>query len=158
MRLGKWLLLGLLLLPLGEIAAFVLIAAIIGFIPAVALLIGMSVAGAWLLRHAGSGRLRALKTAAATGDIPAIQANSGSLLSVLGGILLLLPGFLSGILGLLLMLPPLQRWIRRAFRRTVARRTQPSGRPAIVDLERGEWQQVPEPRLPPERPRRGGER
>jgi UPF0716 protein FxsA len=155
MRLGKWLLSGLLLLPVGEIAAFVLVAAILGVIPALALLIAGSVAGALVLRHAGSGRLRRLKTAAKKGDIPDIRANSGSLLTVLGGLLLLLPGFLSGIGGILLLLPPVQHWIGRALGRMIERGTRAAGRPAVVDLERGEWRQVAEPRLPHERPQRG---
>jgi UPF0716 protein FxsA len=155
MRLAKWLLLGLLLLPLGEIAAFVLVAAILGVFPAFALLIAGSVTGALVLRHAGSGRLRRLKTAAKTGDIPDIRANSGSLLTVLGGLLLLLPGFLTGIVGILLLLPPVQRWIGRALGRMIERGTRAAGRPAVVDLEREEWQQVPEPRLPHRRPQRG---
>jgi UPF0716 protein FxsA len=152
MRLAKWLLFGLLLLPIAEIAVFVLVSAILGVFPALALLIAGSVVGAIVLRHAGSGRLRRLKTAAVNGDIPDIQANSGSLLTVLGGILLLLPGFLTDIPGILLLLPPVQRWIGRALGLAIARRAQPRGRPAVVDLERGEWQQVPEPRLPHERP------
>jgi len=152
MRLAKWLLFALLLLPIGEIAAFVLVTAAIGVIPALALLVAGSVAGAIVLRHAGSGRLRGLKAAAGKGDISDIRANSGSLLTVLGGILLLLPGFLTAIPGILLLLPPVQRWIGRALGRAIARRTQPQGRPAVVDLERGEWQQVPEHRLPHERP------
>jgi len=152
MRLAKWLLFGLLLLPVAEIAVFVLVSAILGTIPAFALLIALSIAGAIVLRYAGSGRLRRLKSAVAKGDISDIQANSGSLLTVLGGILLLLPGFLTAIPGTLLLLPPIQRWIGRTLGRAIERRAQPHGRPAVVDLERGEWQQMPEPRLPHERP------
>lgn len=151
MRVAKWLLLGLLLLPAGEIAVFVLVASIIGFIPAFALLLGGSVAGALVLRHAGSGRLRRLKTAVVKGDIPDMQANSGSILVVFGGLLLLVPGFLTAILGVLVMLPPVRRWLGRRFRQTVERRARAAGRPAVIDLERGEWQQIPEPRLPRER-------
>jgi UPF0716 protein FxsA len=154
MRLGKWLLFGLLLLPVGEIAAFVLVATILGVVPAFALLVGLSVAGALVLRRAGSGRLGRLKTAAAKGDIPAMAASSGGILTVLGGILLLLPGFLTAVAGISLMLAPVQRWIGRTLHRTVERRTgrsARSGRPGVVDLEPREWQQVADPRLPPDR-------
>jgi UPF0716 protein FxsA len=156
MRLAKWLLLGLLLLPLGEIAVFVLVSAILGVIPAFALLLAGSIAGALVLRRVGSGRLERLKVAAKKGDIPDIQASSGSLLGVLGGLLLLLPGFLTDILGILLLLPPVQRWIGRSLGRMIQRGTEPPGRPAVVDLDRGEWQQIAEPRLPPDRAARGG--
>lgn len=154
MRLAKWLLLALLLLPVGEIAAFVLVSLMLGTLLALALLVTGSLAGALVLRHAGSGRLARLKAAAKTGDIPDIQANSGSLLVVLGGLLLLLPGFLTGVAGILLLLPPVQRWIGRTLGRTIGRQTQQRGRPGVLDLERGEWEQVPEPRITHTRPPR----
>jgi UPF0716 protein FxsA len=156
MPLRKWLSLALLLLPIGEIAVFVLVSALIGVFPAFALLLATSLAGAIVLRRAGSGRLARLKAAAAKGDIPELRANSGGLLTVVGGVLLLLPGFLTDILGLALLLPPVQRWIGRLLRQTVERRVRPSGsgRPAVVDLESGEWEQVPERQLPPKPPSR----
>lgn len=160
MRLGKWLGLGLLLLPLGEIAAFLLAASLLGVLPAFALLLGMSLAGVLTLRQAGKAGLSRLKTAAAHRDIPQFLASQGRVLTLAGAILLALPGFLTGFAGLALMLPPMQRWIGRAVGGYLKRhvngtsRARRPERPAVIDLEREEWEQVPEARLPPERPRR----
>jgi UPF0716 protein FxsA len=153
MSLPRRLALGLLLLPVVEIALFVLVSVLIGVLPAFALLVATSIAGAILLRRAGSGRLARLKAAAAKGDISEVRANSGGILTVLGGVLLLLPGFLTDILGLALLLPPVQRWVGRLLRNTVDRRARAAGgRPAVIDLECGEWEQIPELQLPPKRP------
>lgn len=152
MSLRKRIALGLLLLPVAEIALFVLISALIGVLPALGLLVATSLGGAIVLRRAGSGRLARLKAAAAKGDIPEIRANSGGVLTVLGGVLLLLPGFLTDILGLALLLPPVQHWIAQILRQTVERRARAGGRRSVVDLESSEWQQIPERQLPPERP------
>lgn len=151
MSLRKWLAAGLLALPLVEIALFVVVSALIGFLPAFALLVGTSVIGALVLRRAGSGRLARLKAAAAGGQIPELRANSG-VWTVLGAVLLLLPGFLTDILGVSLMLPPVQRWIGKILRQSIERRSRASGRPAVIDLESGEWRQVADRQLPPERP------
>jgi UPF0716 protein FxsA len=159
MRLGKWLALGLLLLLLGEIAAFLLTAALFGALPAFALLLGMSLAGVLILRQAGRTGLSRLKTAARRRDIPELLASQGRVLTLVGAILLALPGFLTGFAGLALMLPPLQRWLGCSLagylkrRANAASRAGQRGRPAVIDLKREEWEQVPEARLPPERPR-----
>jgi UPF0716 protein FxsA len=153
MSLPRRFALGLLLLPVVETALFVLVSVLIGVLPAFALLVATSIAGAVVLRRAGSGRLARLKAAAAKGDISEVRANSGGILAVLGGVLLLLPGFLTDILGLSLLLPPVQRWVARLLRKTVDRRTRAAGgRPAVIDLESGEWEQIPEPQLPTKRP------
>jgi hypothetical protein len=53
-----------------------------------------------------------------------------------------------------------QRWIGRTLGGHLKRhaggtsRAREPGRPAVIDLEREEWEQVPEARLPPERPRK----
>jgi UPF0716 protein FxsA len=153
MSLPRRLAVGLLLLPVAEITLFVLISMAIGFLPALGLLVATSILGAVVLRRAGRGRLARLKAAAAKGDISEVRANSGGILTVLGGVLLLLPGFLTDILGLSLLLPPVQRWIAGLLRQSVERRARAAGgRPAVIDLESGEWERMPEPQLPPRRP------
>jgi UPF0716 family protein affecting phage T7 exclusion len=57
------------------------------------------------------------------------------------------PGFLTDVLGALLLLPPTQRAIGAALRRAVARMERASGRPDVVDLPPGEWRRVPEERI-----------
>ena len=67
---------------------------------------------------------------------------------MLGGFLLLLPGFLTDVLGALLLLPPTQRAIGAALRRAVGRAERTSGEPGVVDLPPEEWRRVPEERIP----------
>src|SRR3569623_2938538 len=53
MNVAKWLLLGLLALPMAELAAFIAVAAVNGFVPALAFQIAGSLAGGLILRRAG---------------------------------------------------------------------------------------------------------
>jgi UPF0716 family protein affecting phage T7 exclusion len=63
-----------------------------------------------------------------------------------------LPGFLSDILGLILLLPPTQHWIRATLRRAMADAGlagagTTGAQPGVVDLEPGQWRQVPEQQI-----------
>jgi UPF0716 protein FxsA len=139
---------GLLAWPAAEIVAFLIVAAAAGFFNAVILIALMSLAGAAVLRHFGSGQRQ--RTETARGFISA-SAWSGGLAPGLGGLLLLIPGFLSGALGVLILLPPSRRLLAAGLRRMFAAR-QPQQRrqadPGVVDLSPGEWQSVPGEKLP----------
>jgi UPF0716 protein FxsA len=132
----KWFIAAILLLPLAEIATFVVVALFIGWGWAFLLTALTTVVGFVLLRQGGRGPLAGLRR----GEI---DAGAGNLLPVLGGILLLLPGFLTDLAGALLLVPPVRRalmaWIRRAM-------PSQTGDPRVIDLEPDEWQQVPEPK------------
>ncbi len=139
----KWLLIGVLALPAAEIAVFILVGAGIGFPQAFGLLLVASLAGLVVLRHAGRARLERLRGAVTQSGLAGLEAGGDAFLTVSAGILLLLPGFISDGFGILLLLPPVRRWIGARFQAFV-RRNQ-SGSPAgIVDLGREEWNQVPE--------------
>jgi UPF0716 protein FxsA len=147
----KWLFIGILALPAVEIAVFILIAAGIGFLPALSLLLAGSLVGSVVLRQAGRARLERLRGAVSQSGLAGLEAGGDAFLTVSAGILLLLPGFITGVLGLLLLLGPVRQWIQGRFQHFV-RQTQ-GGRPeGVVDLGPNEWRQVPEPRL--DRPRR----
>ena len=86
-----------------------------------ALLIAISVAGAVLVRREGARAWRNFNAAVAGGRIPANEVADGALV-VFGGALLMTPGFLSDILGLLCLLPPTRAVMRRVLLRVAARR------------------------------------
>jgi UPF0716 protein FxsA len=142
----KRVILAILLLPAAEIAAFVLVAALIGVTGALLLMLITTLAGILLLRHAGRGRIARFRVAVAEAEITSIEANPVSFLTVLAGLLLLLPGFLTDLVGFALLIGPVRRWCGRMFQTWVGRRDR--GDRSVVDLAPGEWEQVPERELP----------
>lgn len=95
------------LIPLAEIATFVIVGSEIGALATVALTIAMSVAGAVLMRWQGFGILGRLQRELETGGSPGRELAHGAMV-LLAGVLLLIPGFLTGLLGLLLFIPPVR--------------------------------------------------
>jgi UPF0716 protein FxsA len=141
--MAKWIVIGILALPAAEIALFILVAAKIGFLHAFGLLIATSVTGLIVLRHAGRAQMQRLRVAVTQSDIAELQAGGEAILTVLAGILLLLPGFITAVVGIMLLIAPVGRWIGRRMERFI--RTSRSHQPAgVVDLGREEWSQVPE--------------
>lgn len=139
--MARWIVLGFLALPAIEIAVFILIAAIIG-VPLALALLASSIAGLVLLRRAGATRLERLRVAMTQSGLAGLEAAGGVFLTVLAGILLLLPGFITAALGLLLLLAPVQRWIG-ARAESFVQHKQASGAAGIVDLDHDQWSRVP---------------
>ncbi len=146
----KWIITALVVLPVLEIAVFVLIAAVIGLGWALGLLLATSAAGFLVLRHAGRGRLARFRVAVADSDVTEFEANTSGMLTIFAGLLLLLPGFITDLAGALLLIGPVRRRCGEAFRRAVHGR----GRNSVVDLAPGEWSQVPDRDSNDERDRR----
>jgi UPF0716 protein FxsA len=146
----KWIFLAIALLPIAEIAVFVAVAAHFGFLQAVAFTILTSALGFLVLQHAGRAQLAQFRSAVGDGGMTVFEAHAGSLLTVLGGLLLILPGFITDVIGLLLLIPALRRWIAGAVGGAVVRRAQQqTGRNnGVVDLDPDEWRQVQDPQLP----------
>ena len=137
MNVAKWLLLAFLALPLAELAVFIAVASSIGFAWALILLLGTSLAGGLVLRHAGGSHIARVRVALNQGSFTALQADSSGGLILLAGILLLIPGFITDTVGLMLLFTSL---FRRGFPPP-----QPNG---VVDLEPEQWRHVPDPMLP----------
>jgi UPF0716 protein FxsA len=97
--------------PIAELAVLIQIGQAIGVLPTIALLILDSVLGAALMRSQGRAAWLRFNTALAEGRVPGREVLDGALV-IFGGALLLTPGFLSDILGLLLLLPPTRAVIR----------------------------------------------
>ena len=143
MNVAKYLLLALLTLPLAEFAAFIAVAVAIGFFPALALVIASSFAGLVILQHAGGNHIGRMRVALDRGTFTSLQADGTGTATLLAGILLLIPGFITDAAGLLLLAAPLRRGLAAAL----GRRTPPAA-DGVVDLDPEQWHQVPDPRLP----------
>jgi UPF0716 protein FxsA len=150
MQLVKWITTGVLVLPLAEIVAFIAVASQIGFAKALVLLVLISFFGVLVLRHAGAGQVTRLRTAG--GDFRTIALGGGGAGTALGGILLVIPGFVTGLLGFLIIVPATRDWlVQTALRLFLGRPRQPP--PGTIDLAPDEWQSLPDPEAPRRRRR-----
>ncbi|HYT10898.1 MAG TPA: FxsA family protein [Mycobacteriales bacterium] len=107
-------LLGLVALLAVEVATVALVSSWIGLGWTLLLLLLTSLVGGWLVRREGGRAWRAFSAAVAEGRPPGREALDGVLI-LLGGLLVLLPGFVSDVLGLLCLLPPTRRLLGRAL-------------------------------------------
>ena len=149
MAIVKWLLLSLLLLPVMELAAFIAVAMAIGFGWALGLVVLGSFAGLMLLRHAGFGHIARVRVAMGSRDFTALQADGTGGLVLLSGVLLLIPGFITDAVAVILLVAPLRRVLAEALGlERPARSRAPDG---VVDLEPEQWRRVPDPQLPDDR-------
>ena len=113
--LGWLLLVAFVVVPIVEIYVLIQVGQVIGAWWTVLLLIADSVVGAWLVRHEGSRAWSALRSALESGRMPGTELANGALILV-GGTLMLTPGFVTDALGILLILP----FTRPVFRRLLA--------------------------------------
>jgi UPF0716 protein FxsA len=154
MSLLKWAIFGLLMLPFVEIALFVAVAVKFGFLTALALTVLTSLLGMAVIRNAGHGDVARVRTAFGERTIRSMELSGGGILRVLGGFLLVIPGFLTDAIGALLLLPLTQRLIGATLQRAVSRAGRTgSTQPGVVDLDPDEWRRVPEEQLRDQRPR-----
>lgn len=108
----------ILLLPLAEIAGFILVGRRIGLFPTLSLVVLSAVAGVVLMRVQGFGVLMRLRQSAQAGRAPGKELLDAAMI-VIAGILLLIPGFLSDIIGLALFLPPVRSFLWNRLMRNV---------------------------------------
>ncbi|MEQ9608985.1 MAG: FxsA family protein [Kiloniellaceae bacterium] len=106
-------------LPLLEIAVFIEVGGAIGVWPTIALTVATALAGSLLLRAQGLAALNRARIQMDQGQLPAREMFEGVCL-VLAGALLLVPGFVTDALGLLLFLPPFRELLRLMIARHVA--------------------------------------
>ncbi|MGA1856661.1 FxsA family protein [Azospirillum sp. 11R-A] len=102
----------ILLLPILEIVGFIQVGDWIGAGPTIGLLALSAVVGMLIVRHQGLASLSKAQAAAARGEAPIGTVLDG-FCAVLAGVLLIIPGFLTDILGILLLIRPLRRGIGR---------------------------------------------
>ena len=113
--------LAFLLTPIVEIYVIIQVGQAIGAWQTVALLIIESAIGAWLLKHEGRRAWRALNDAVQTGRMPGKELADAGLVLV-GGTLLLTPGFVTDVFGFFCVLPFSRPLARRILLAVLARR------------------------------------
>jgi UPF0716 protein FxsA len=136
MNVFQGLLLILLTLPILEIWLLVLLGGIIGFLPTLALLLGAAGLGSYLLQTQGWSTWMRLQQSLARGEAPAEELLNGAMI-VAGGALLLLPGFLSDMAGMLCLIPFTRRLIAAWLVRSRLRAAHPGSEqePKVIEGE-----------------------
>jgi UPF0716 protein FxsA len=127
---------GALVFLAAEVAAFVAVGSQIGFGWAVLLLIGLSALGPFAIRRVGLGVLTRTQQRLAAGELPTRELLDGVLV-LAGGVMICWPGFVSGALGLLLMIGPVRDVVVRSGGYWVGRRITTVGpaRWTVTDVE-----------------------
>ncbi|TCC17952.1 FxsA family protein [Kribbella sindirgiensis] len=113
--------LALLVVPIAEIFVIIQVGQVIGGWPTVGLLLVESALGAWLIKREGRRAWRALQSSFETGKMPGRELADAALVLV-GGTLLLTPGFLTDIFGFFFVLPFTRPLARRAMTAFFGRR------------------------------------
>jgi UPF0716 protein FxsA len=117
----------LLALPFVELAVLVKVAGSIGVLDTIGLLVVVSLVGVWLAKRAGLGVVTRIRRTQADGEVPSRELIDGGLI-LLAAFLLVLPGFVSDAVGILLLLPP----VRIGVRTLVLRRIRSSARIVVI--------------------------
>ena len=100
------------IVPIAELALLIQVGQLIGVWWTIVLLIADAMLGSWLLRSQGRAAWRRFNQALGGGRIPHREVVDGVLI-IFGGALLLTPGFISDIFGLLFLIPPTRAVMRR---------------------------------------------
>jgi UPF0716 protein FxsA len=107
--------------PIAELYVIIQVGEAIGFLPTIVLLLADAVLGSMLLRHQGRAAWVRFNRALAENRLPHKEVFDG-ILVIMGGALLLTPGFITDIFGLILLIPPTRALVRAVFSRFVRRR------------------------------------
>ncbi len=114
-----YLFLALFILPFLEIYVLITVGGLIGFLPTVALVLGLSLFGAYLLRQQGLAALFKAQGALASGRMPLDAMVDGAGLTLAAG-LLVTPGLITDAMGFALLIPQVRRWVlKRIFGRLI---------------------------------------
>ncbi len=147
--------------PLLETAVLIMVGSSIGVFPTIGVIIGTGILGAMLLRFQGLALLTRMRTEINAGRTPEKEMADGAMIA-LGGVFLMIPGFISDFLGVLLFIPQVRRLLRQYLGRNInvvraGSRQRSSG---VVDLEPNEYRRADDSndgrggsfsRLPPDR-------
>lgn len=108
-------------IPIAELYVIIKVGEAIGILPTLAILIADALLGSMLLRQQGRAAWRRFNAAIAEGRFPGREAADGVMIAV-GGTLLLTPGFITDVFGLLLLIPPTRALVRHGLFRYLRRR------------------------------------
>ena len=109
------------IVPIAELYVIIQVGEAIGTIPTLVLLLLDALLGSMLLRHQGRAAWVRFNRAIAEGRLPHKEVFDGVLI-ILGGALLITPGFITDIFGLVLLIPPTRAIVRAISSRIVRRR------------------------------------
>ncbi len=154
-------------LPLAEIAGFVIVGREIGLGMTLLLVLLSAIAGVVLLRVQGFAVIRRVQEATRTGSDPGREVLGGALMFV-AALLLIVPGFISDLFGLLLFLPPVRLAVAGYLRskmtvvtaasgqawRGPSQRPEERARPQVIDLGEGEFSRTDDDEANPPEERR----
>jgi UPF0716 protein FxsA len=119
--MGLLLVLLFIIVPIAELYVIIQVGEAIGVWPTLLLLFLDAIVGSWLLKHEGRAAWRRFNQALAEKRIPAAEVADGFLV-ILGGALLIAPGFITDIFGILFLIPPTRALARKVlYRLTVGR-------------------------------------
>ncbi|KNC14448.1 FxsA family protein [Pseudomonas coleopterorum] len=104
-----------LLFPVLELYVFFKVSTAIGFFPALLLIIAGSVLGVLVMRVAGLATVLRTRASLQRGELPAEQMFNG-LVTAMGGVLLIVPGFITDVFGVLCLLPFTRHFLIRKVR------------------------------------------
>lgn len=133
----------LLIVPIAEIAVFVLVAQAIGFWSALAGVLLLSLLGAAVMSRQGLSLLTEIRATIGAGRMPA-RALADTMLVGVAGLLLLVPGYLTDIAGLLLLVPPLRMMLYHLLARRMgidpgAAADRPPAGPKVIELDSSDF-------------------
>jgi UPF0716 protein FxsA len=147
----------ILALPVIEIAVFILVGGEIGVLWTIALVILSAVAGSLLLRIQGFGAINRIRAELQQGRDPGRELAHGAMI-MLAAVLLLIPGFVTDVFGLLLFIPPVRDVVWRFLKRRIVVSGSFSagfggfhsrGRDArTIDLDAEDYTRTPDPKSP----------
>ncbi|SDG22633.1 UPF0716 protein FxsA [Pelagibacterium luteolum] len=137
--MGRMIVLAVLALPFLEIATFIWVGGQIGILGTLAAIILTAFAGIAIVRWQGLGMIMDTRAMMARGEMPQKQFAEMMMIAV-AGFLLIVPGFLTDVLGLLLLIPPVRSWIYQAMSRNMVivtnyRPSQPGPAQRAIDLD-----------------------
>lgn len=105
-----------LVVPIIELYVIIQVAHAVGALNTVAILIVDGILGAWLMKQQGLSVMRRLQAKLEAGSLPSTELVDGFLI-LFGGALMLAPGFITDLLGMALLLPPVRAVVRRLLAR-----------------------------------------
>ena len=110
-----------LVLPIAEIYVIIQVGGAIGIVPTLFLLLLDGIAGAALARWQGRAAWERFNLALSAGRVPAKETFDGAMI-IVGGAFLLAPGFITDVIGFLLLIPPTRAVLRGVVARLARRR------------------------------------
>jgi UPF0716 protein FxsA len=115
----------LVIVPIVELTVLISVGHAIGAGWTILLVLATSALGAWLLRHQGLRSWEAVRADVRAGRPPGAHAIDGVLV-LIGGVLMLIPGFVTDVIGLLFIAPPTRRLARSSVTAVLSRRMSPA--------------------------------